>query len=354
MRAQWIIVMFGFIQCVVAGWALAANPASAPAAPLEVRTYDVGDLVNPISDYPLPTSADRSGEVFGNQRPNDSPQQTRQEKVDSLLKLIQEIVEPQTWRSAGGTIASIEVSGSSLVVAQTEPNQKAIAALLDDLHRDSPAGAVIEVDAQWLLLTSGQLATLKASAPQHAKSGIAGESPRPISLDAVKDEWVYCRAKMSGFSGQTVSIVSGHTATVVTGANPSVGLGVATYTFSTDREQSGVALQVTPRVGRDRSTIVVDVRSLVSEARPPGAFAGADGSAAPATLPGDVAQAARAAKVFDRPDRVEQNLRTTVRLAAGTPVIIGGMTREPGAPGGRQLYLVLSARAVEPVGKDAK
>ena len=70
----------------------------------------------------------------------------------------------------------------------------------------------------------------------------------------------------------------------------------------------------------------------------------ADGPATRPTGSDALTTAIRVATV--RPDRLEQNFRTTVRLRPGQPMIVGGMTGEPGVAGDRKaLCLVLTAFA---------
>lgn len=77
----------------------------------------------------------------------------------------------------------------------------------------------------------------------------------------------------------------------------------------------------------------------------------------PSTQPSaqDAAEVAQAlVKIINRGSRVEQSYNTTVRLSDDTPVLVGGMTLEPGKQGSRQLYLVISASMVESPHKPGK
>jgi hypothetical protein len=364
-RQTWTRGAIGLVAGFILSWgcpgtACATDDSATPAtvAPATVvRTYNISELVQPVPDYPLASfTSPQGGGGGGGGGPYGAPgvqsdpaqERPKQDRVDNLIKLLEELIDPTSWRDAGGQIGSLRALGTSLIVSQTEANQKQIQAVLDDVRRDQGTGVVIEVDARWLLLTPQQIATVEA----------ASAAGKGAAIDGLKDDAaLYCRAKTLGFNGQTVSVSSGRTTSVVQHATPVVGTGVALYDISTEREQSGASLQVTPRLAPDRQAIVIDVHSIVSEGQPASqtgatvsAVTAAIGSAGPATQPAGqgIAEATReAARAIDRPDRVEQVFRTTVRLAPATPAIIGGMTMEPGKAGSRQLYLVLSARASE-------
>ena len=58
---------------------------------------------------------------------------TQQEAVDTITKLLTDIVSPETWRDAGGTGGSIRELGGLLIVVQTPENHREIARLLTRL-----------------------------------------------------------------------------------------------------------------------------------------------------------------------------------------------------------------------------
>jgi hypothetical protein len=236
-----------------------------------------------------------------------------------------------------------------MIVSQTAPNQHAVQTLLDQLLSSS---VLVEIDARWMLLTPEQIGAWR---------GVTGERADPLLRDQSNDhDAFYCQGRLVGFNGQTVSLTSGQTTTVVTGVTPIVGTGVAAYDVGTARERSGVSLQVTPRVAPHQNGIMVDVHSKVSQdlsgtGRQLGGFV-----QMPATQPGD-ANAADASHVpappgpIGQPDRLETAFNTTVRLTPGVPLVIGGMTREPGKQGSRQLCLILTARTLDaPAAKSAQ
>jgi hypothetical protein len=387
----------GVVACAAVAGASARGDPLPPTQPAEgnavdvrvsvqepsvIRTYDVGDLVRTVPDYPL-ASDPRAGfetggrgnggggggggqGLFGS---NGDPAKGPAEPMDGLIKLVQSLVAPEGWRSNGGTVGVAQAYGpGSLVVLQTEANHKAIQSLLDALRRDAPTSTVIEVQAQWVLLTPEQLAAWRAAERRPNAAG-GGEALRAAAADLLKDDKaVVCRATTVGFNGQTVGLTSGRTTTVVTAAAPVVGQGAALYDFQTGPDRVGVSLQVTPRFARDQGTVTVDVHSAVTGdgTGGPGGLAAVNGGlvnmaaglavataaiGVPASQPtgGDVTDATRrVAAALEGSPKVEQRFRTTVRVRPGTPVIVGGMTLEPGKAGSRQLCLLIDARPLDP------
>ncbi|HEX5243090.1 MAG TPA: hypothetical protein VFW23_07465 [Tepidisphaeraceae bacterium] len=82
-----------------------------------IRFFNVRDIVQGTLTVPPP----------------DGP--TRQECVDSLIKLITDSVSPDSWRDAGGSIGAIKEINGVLVVTQSVQSQKEIEALLSGLRQ---------------------------------------------------------------------------------------------------------------------------------------------------------------------------------------------------------------------------
>jgi hypothetical protein len=174
------------------------------------------------------------------------------------------------------------------------------------------------------------------------------------------------RAQTTCFNGQTVHVASGRGRTFVTGMEPVVGTGVGLYGVRTTIVQAGAMLEVTPVVTPDGKAAVLDLSSAVSNWDRPGAAGAAN---APATRPAvplgvdagvDIRLTEAGASLpirtgagpvpqVDRISVAAQQLKTTLRVPLGKPVLVGGMTMEPsaGEGDGRQLYLIVEVTASE-------
>ena len=115
------------------------------------------------------------------------------------------------------------------------------------------------------------------------------------------------------------------------------GNNVAGYSPSTAIVQAGTALQITPLVSADEKSAVVDVESIASDWLSPAEYSNF-------TPVGMANQAAGTAASLDRMNMLVQQLRTTVRVPVGRPVLVGGMTADPGTQA-EQLYLIIEVNA---------
>jgi hypothetical protein len=316
----------------------------------EIRTYDLTEFVQTIPDYPLPPEpANENAGELGLGQPNSHPNNPVppvQEKLDGLMRLILDTVNPKSWTDNGGDVGSLRMLGRQLVVSQTEENQRLVQQLLDGLLSSS---VTIEIDAQWAMLTPEQLSEWQNASSEKAQGLLHDQATDRDSF--------YCQGRLTGFNGQTVSLTSGQTTSVVTGATPVIGTGVAVYDVVSARERSGVSLQVTPRIAAHQNGIVVDVHSKVTQdlagtGRPLGLIpisstTQPSESKLAEAPPSNLQTPGLPISPMGRPDRLETAFNTTVRLIAGTPLVIGGMTREPGKQGSRQLCLILTARTID-------
>jgi hypothetical protein len=85
-----------------------------------IRVYDVRDLV----ERERALSPNLKNDLASN-------------ATDALIRLIQETIDPTSWRDAGGSIGSIYALGGALVVRQSPQNQDAVLGLLVALRRSN-------------------------------------------------------------------------------------------------------------------------------------------------------------------------------------------------------------------------
>jgi hypothetical protein len=84
---------------------------------LETRIYDLRDVIALVKKEVTPD-------------PPGDDSRTWQEVVDELVRLITEVVEPDSWRDAGGESGSIRELGGRFVITQTPRALKQVEALL--------------------------------------------------------------------------------------------------------------------------------------------------------------------------------------------------------------------------------
>ena len=73
-----------------------------------------------------------AGGLFGERR--ELRTQSSQQRADVFAKLVQETVDPTSWREAGGSIGSVRARDGQLIVTQTPENQRGLANLLEQLR----------------------------------------------------------------------------------------------------------------------------------------------------------------------------------------------------------------------------
>jgi hypothetical protein len=91
------------------------------ASDTSTRIYDVRDLLE------QEIARSRKG-------PND-PEVTENEATDGLSRLLQEAVDPTTWRDAGGTIGGFHAFAGRLVITQTPENHEQVLGILSALRK---------------------------------------------------------------------------------------------------------------------------------------------------------------------------------------------------------------------------
>ena len=313
------------------------------------------------------------GMGLGGFPPQPQREATRRFGMNELIEVILTTVEPESWENVGGE-GSIATLGTMLIVRQNREVIDQIAALLTSIRETGGTLQSVRIRADWLLLEAGQLVELYPP-----DGGV-------IDRDAVRKlASSGASGQITCFDGQTVHIVAGKLQTGVTSVIPVVGQHspekrgplvpqhVLAQQFSSSdaaaegapsRQQSaeegtagghdyaaamgaygsgrsvgyqpvmqttnfGALLQVTPTVGPDGQSVVLDLRSLV--ARP------AAQQGQPVNFRGVVP--------LDRLNVTVQQFMTTLHLPVGEPKLIAGSTLEPFAQGqeARQLYLVVEA-----------
>ncbi len=133
------------------------------------QVYDIRDIIFEVPDFSdapdfdlsqigNSTGGGRGGggggggggqNLFGNTNTNqnNTPEQAKQERkerVDEIIKLIQDTVSPDSWRDTGGQVGSVRELSGQLIVTQTPENQNAVRGLLEKLRETRAIEVSIE------------------------------------------------------------------------------------------------------------------------------------------------------------------------------------------------------------------
>jgi hypothetical protein len=301
-----------------------AQPATEPAETeslSEIRTYNVGDLLKPDQKRPW-----QKDEIPSGQSP---PAMAPMVDTGALVKVIQELVDTDSWRENGGEIGQIQVLGPTLVIKQTPANHDQILNLLQQVRAEQGPMQLLNLRAYWLLLDSDDVRTLTDAA---AKSG------QPFAIvpdEMLSDERIYSVAQASTFSGSELKLGSKRERAYIHDVTPIVAQNAVGYDPQPNDAISGARLRVTPQLQPD-GQVVVELHSLVSEID----------EISQALMPANVSDPATApakAGLIDLPNMLNHDLETTLRVPAGKRVLVGGMTLDPAGKAKplRQLYLVM-------------
>lgn len=340
-----------------------APPTPAPATPgpdvdagppkASLRIYDVRDLLVDIPDHPMgprivPPTELGNGPTFGGSGNGPSRAEPRkesfpQERVDTLIKSIEDLIMSDTWRDAGGSVGSIREFNGQLVVTQTADAHAALGRLLE-LLRSSSRGRVT-VRADWVLLAPDELDRCTHALDADRQGAKPDASLRVVDFSQFeklggKPQRVH--AEITCIDRQIVHIASGPARNTVSDLEPVVGNGSISFSPTVSYLQSGATLVVRP-ILMPRGALV-DIESVVSDA---------GDAEVTRKIPSAASSQPTLRHPVERIDRVNMlihHFSTTALLPLGKPVIVGGMTLEPGAKenkhaDGRELYLILQVDA---------
>jgi type II secretory pathway component GspD/PulD (secretin) len=338
-----LLLRLAVVMSLTVTVAVESSGAEAPPADeayqTVTRVYDIRDLTLLLHDYPLGGALVRPTAI--GQQSTDTPAEppkagahgqprTYQEAVNSVIKLIEQVVATESWKDTGGALGSMYELNGQLIVTQTPTNLKSVEALLSQLR--STRGAMVRIRADWVLLKPGQVGDLLKNGPED-KSALP-EINR-TALDKGADHAAHYAANLTCFNGQTVHVASGRAISTVTTRDPVVGTGVVAYDAKSEIVQYGVSLQVMPVIAGDGASATLDLLSESSEAQDAP-------RSGPATQPADANE-----NGLDRLNAIVQHFHTTVQVPLNKPVLVEGMTAEPTVtqPQGDQWYLIIEADA---------
>jgi len=360
--------------CLCPSLALPQEKDKPNPAETVVRVYNVQDLIAPPRDFPLSTStygrsfvapsgqpvtaqvdiAPAPVSLFGAPTKPESPARRNTPGsahnepasavapdspdttgVDRLIKLIEDEISPETWKDMGGTIGAIHDFSGSLVITQTIENHKRIVDLLSQLAREQ--GGMVRVQADWLILAPGDVQKLTKNA--QANEALAQVDPAAINnLSAAARHF---SGQTLSRNGQTVYLISGLARSVVTSVTPVVSTGVAAYSTDAATVSGGIALEVNPHVNWDLKSALVNLSSTFSD---PAQVANESVGVVvpPSTQPAGGQLTLMAPTGAWQPfSRVVQDMRTTVRVPLGVPIIAASMTLKPDTKAEDEKVLVL-------------
>lgn len=157
---------------------------------------------------------------------------------DTLIKLITENVDSDSWSLNGGR-ATIIAFNDMLLVKQTPDNQAAVAGFLKRMHQNTIGGQPLRIEVWWLPLNdSGRRNLAELLTKQDAVS----------ALHELSDTVDGYHGQLAARNGISSHHSSGHRMPLVTGKVPVVGNGAIGHQPIINSVHIGIMAEFTPRL----------------------------------------------------------------------------------------------------------
>ncbi|HEY8667959.1 MAG TPA: hypothetical protein VIL86_14945 [Tepidisphaeraceae bacterium] len=317
---------------------------------------------------------------------------SKKERIDQIIKLIQDTVASETWKDNGGSVGSVKELSGQLIVTQTPENQRQLLNLLEQLRETRAIQVTIETrfltvqrnfledigmdfdftfnrtpsaGSKWPTPIS---VTNNSSdftlAPSTAAPGSIGSSATGMKLSgtflddfavnfmiratqASTTSTLLTAPRVTLFNGQRAYVLVATQQAYVSDLEPVVGNNAVSFKPQVSIVESGALLDVQATVSSDRKYVTLTLRPQLSNLVSLQAFA-FQGSNAPGTGTGtgtgtpvviDTNQTQTAGTgIIQQPILQITEVRTTVSVPDGGTLLLGGQTiageveKEAGVP----------------------
>jgi hypothetical protein len=301
---------------------------TAPSSANQVirRIYDIRDLLARAPDFTV------QGRAPAEQAPaipvaDDTTSKAKEERRQSLIKLIEDFVAPDSWREYGGTIGVIREYQDGLLIQGTADTHQQITRLLQTLRQYR--NDTIRVHAYWVVASSGDLEkVLKPIQPANDSSAAhsAWQAVSAEDMTALESRSPHYQAQMLAMNGEWVSAA---TLRVLPHEDvlAQAGYAATDITWYATR----LALEVCPTLDPQTNTATVIIQARVNgqPTLPPAPDTSATTQPIARKLPPKNAATQPAttrarASTSAKPDFSElQEIDTTARVPLGPIILIG-------------------------------
>ncbi|MEZ0265020.1 MAG: type II secretion system protein GspD, partial [Phycisphaerae bacterium] len=324
----------------------------------------------------------------------DEKTQTLAERMDALVKLIQDTADPTSWRDAGGSVGAVRALNGQLIVTQTPENQRQLVNLLEQL-RETRA-IQITIEARFLSVSKSFLEDVgldldfvfnprnpnnfsqinvfqnSIGFTQFPSTGIPGSAGQEIkagSLQSLSLGGTYLdnfqvnfllnatqasqttttltAPRITLFNGQRAYVLVATQRAYVSNLSAVVGNNSSNFEPEVEIVESGVMLDVQATVSADRKYVTMTLRPQLAQLLNLFQFAFQSGSSAPAAggggggtpiVIGNNGNQGVGTGIIQQPELQLTEVRTTVSVPDGGTLLLGGQTlaaeveREAGVP----------------------
>jgi type II secretory pathway component GspD/PulD (secretin) len=366
------------------------------------RVYDIRDLILQVPDFTeapnfsLQSTSTRGGGaqgggggggagggggLFGNSSQDSDTEEkglkSRDELVEEITKLIQETVDPDSWRDNGGSVGAVRELSGQLIVTQTPENQRQLVNLLEQLRETRAIQVTVEArfltvqrnfledvgvdldfvfntdagsDARFSEVTVSQGTSTFTLGPVTSVPGSIGSTATGMTASATflddfqvnmllravqasRSSTLVTAPRVTLFNGQRAYVLVANQRAYVSDLTPQVGTGVALFDPEISIVESGVVLDVAATVSSDRKYVTLTLRpqlsTLVQLAQ--FAFQSGGGTQDNNTDPDgqitiDDSSNDFGTGVIQQPEIQLTEVRTTVSVPDGGTLLLGGQT----------------------------
>jgi type II secretory pathway component GspD/PulD (secretin) len=314
--------------------------------------------------------------------------QTKQDRVDALIKVIMENVAPDSWKESGGSVGSIKELQGQFIVNQTAENHQKIVTLLDGLRETRAIQVTIEtrfvsvsrnymedvgLDLDFFFNTKNpnrfstiSVANSSSTFTQNPTTGVPGSlggtatPPQAVSVSgtyldnfqvnfllratqASIHSSLVTAPRVTLFNGQRAWVLIAVQRAYVSDLQPVVGAGVTSFSPTIDTINSGVELDVQATVSADRKYVTLTLRPTLSTLIDLFDFTFQTGSTQASFNNGVgtgtlLANNGSPTGTIQEPEIALTEVRTTVSVPDGGTLLLGGQTlsgeieKEAGVP----------------------
>jgi general secretion pathway protein D len=307
---------------------------------------------------------------------------TRQERVDAIVKLIQETVDPNSWRDNGGQVGAIKELSGQLIVTQTPDNQRSLINLLEQLRETRAIQVTVEtrfvtvsrnyledvgldLDLFFNIQNPNKFSTISvqqgsSTFTQNPSTGIPGSlgggatPPQALTLagtyldnfqvnlllratQASVHTSTVTAPRVTLFNGQRAWVLIATQRAYISNLTPVVGNGVVSFQPTISDVADGVLLDVQATVSADRKYVTLTLRPQLSVLLGLFDFSFQVGtSQVVGGIGGTVSTAPTG--IIQEPEIQLTEVRTTVSVPDGGTLLLGGQTlageieKEAGVP----------------------
>jgi type II secretory pathway component GspD/PulD (secretin) len=324
---------------------------------VDVRVYDIRDLLAPITDVQSDNQAPATKPSAGR-----TPPRTRQDLVDAITRLIMDTVSTNTWKGHGGTVGALRELEGQLIITQTPDSHREIVKLLEQLREQR--GLQVSVEMRLFSCEQEMLARLLTEWEKRATTRPVESTTQPDekltgifltdvqvsqfmhSIQNDSDSYIITAPRVTLFNSQRAFVrVSTQRAYVRDYSTTITKSGDTRFEPVVGNAEFGILWEVRTTVSADRGSVTLFLHPKLSVLE---GMSHKDWQGRPAG----------SNLAVDEPQMKISEMQTLVSIPNGGTLLLGGMkdpdanntasTKPAGAAKARGLFMMVRPRIIPP------